>query len=304
MKKKICIVGVSGYVSEKLIHLISKHKHVDEISLVSSSMAGKKLFDVYPSMRDYFSDNIRIDEIDFKKINSHDLVFLCVPHNESSKLVDKITTKIIDLSRDYRLTKTYGLPEIYKEEIRNSELVANPGCYATACILAVYPIRHLVSEVIFHGISGYSGAGRMASQKFDYENNIIAYKLTDHHHVAEIKKVLDLDISFVPHVVDVFSGIMITAILYLKEAIDIPTIKKQYTEFYRNSFTEPVSQIPSVKEVVNTPLCKVYVHDEQQINKLIVVSVIDNLMKGSASQAIENMNLMFGFPTNTALSDY
>ncbi|MCX8167372.1 MAG: N-acetyl-gamma-glutamyl-phosphate reductase, partial [Candidatus Micrarchaeota archaeon] len=106
MKKKICIVGVSGYVSEKLLQLISKHKHVDEISLFSSSLTRKKLFDVYPHMQNFFSDNLYIEEIDFKKINDHDLVFLCVPHNESLKLVKNITTKVIDLSKDFRLTKT------------------------------------------------------------------------------------------------------------------------------------------------------------------------------------------------------
>ncbi|MEM4367556.1 MAG: N-acetyl-gamma-glutamyl-phosphate reductase [Candidatus Anstonellales archaeon] len=301
MKKRVSLVGISGYVSEKLLQLLSKHDKIQLSYLFSTSKAGMKLYDVYPSLKNKFNSNFEIRELDFDLINSSDLVFLIVPHGKSREIVRKITTKVIDLSKDFRLEKTYGIPEIFHEEIENSKFVANPGCYATACILSVFPIKDYIDEVIFHGISGYSGAGRNAKVKFDYEDNIIAYKLFDHHHLQEIEKIIQRKVTFLPHVVDVFSGILITSVIKLEEQKELSELKSIYFRFFNNSLTKIVDYIPTTKEVLNKPFCKIHLAGYDKTGNLIVVSVIDNLMKGSASQAIENMNLMLGLDSTYSL---
>ncbi|MEM3610217.1 MAG: N-acetyl-gamma-glutamyl-phosphate reductase [Candidatus Anstonellales archaeon] len=302
MKKRVSLIGVSGYVSEKLLELLSKHDKIELTYLFSTSKAGMKLYDVYPSLKNKLDSNVEIQELDFDLINSSDLVFVIVPHGESKKIVEKIKTKVIDLSKNYRLEKTYGIPEIFHEQIKDSKFVANPGCYATACILSVFPIKDYIEEVIFHGISGYSGAGRNAKVKFDYEDNIIAYKLFDHHHLQEIEKIIQRKITFLPHVVDVFSGILITSVIKLEEQKEISELKSTYFRFFNNyPLIKIVDYIPTTKEVLNKPFCKIHLAGYDKMGNLIVVSVIDNLMKGSASQAIQNMNLMVGLDSNYSL---
>ncbi|MDO8647306.1 MAG: N-acetyl-gamma-glutamyl-phosphate reductase [Candidatus Diapherotrites archaeon] len=291
--KKIGIIGGSGFAGQKLIKAVLERKDVELCIAASTSLAGKKVSEEFPELK----TELCFSEISFDELNSMDLVFLSVPHGESKKIVPELDCKIIDLSADYRLSETYGLPEVFGDEIKNSRIVANPGCYATACLLAAFPLKDSISSVVFDCISGYSGGGKNASAKYDYGENIIAYELTSHFHIAEIEKILGQNVSFTPHVASNFAGLMCTAHIFLNEKIGSQEILGKYKEFYTGSFTQVAEKIPSTKDTVGTPYCKIGGFQQDKNNRLVVVSAIDNLLKGAASQAIENMGLVLGLKT-------
>ncbi|MBU0614973.1 MAG: hypothetical protein KJ601_02675 [Nanoarchaeota archaeon] len=258
------------------------------IGIVGTGYAGQKILELL-SDEPEFKVAVKCDSksLDIEKLNNTDLVFLAVPHGISKQLAAKINTKIIDLTADHRLTHTYGLPEINKNNIIKADFIANPGCYATACLLATYPIKENIKEVVFDCISGYSGAGK--NNPFDYKENIIAYNLTDHFHIKEIEKILGIKVSFTPHVVNTFQGLMCTAHIKLKE--NLTDIKDIYKSFYKDTKTIITDNTPCTKDTTNTPYCHIGGFEGDK-DHLVIISVIDNLMKGAASQAIENAKLM------------
>ena len=281
---KVGIVGGSGYAGSNIIKLLENRDDVTIEIVTSGSLVGKKV-----------SSNLdlKFSPLDFDKLNLLDVVFLAVPHGEAKKIVPKLTCRVIDMSADHRIKGVYGLPEVFSDKIKNAKLIGNPGCYATACILSVYPIKDLISNVVFDCVSGYSGGGKNAKEKYDIEENIIAYKLNNHFHVEEMENVLGFDVLFTPHVTSFFRGIMCTAHVFLKEDVSEKDIKKKFEEFYEKSLTKVVNGIPCTKDVMQSPYCHIGGF-EKKGNCVVIVSVIDNLLKGAASQAVENMNLMFG----------
>jgi N-acetyl-gamma-glutamyl-phosphate reductase len=289
---KVGVVGASGYAGQNIIKLLMGHKSAGVKVLVSNTSAGEK------------DPTTGLTYIAFSSelLSQMDVVFLAVPHGVAQALCPQIKTKVIDMSVDHRLSHTYGLPEVFAEEIQRADLVGNPGCYATAAILSVYPIKDYIQSVVVDCISGFSGAGKNAREKFDYEENIIAYALTDHFHIQEIQKVLGVNSSFTPHVVPVFSGLMATAHIFLKEGAENLPFKKIYEDFYRHTYTQIKDAVPQTKEVKGSPYCHIGGFLKDANGRLVVVSVIDNLMKGAASQGIENMNLMFGLFHGEGLS--
>ncbi|MBS3106692.1 N-acetyl-gamma-glutamyl-phosphate reductase [Candidatus Woesearchaeota archaeon] len=291
---KVAVVGATGFVGCALLKLLEKHSEVDIGLITSTSHVGKPLSELQEEFSGTPLGNLVLSVQDPALINQQDVAFLAVPHGTAEALAKNLTCKVIDLSADQRLTAVYGLPEAFSKQISHAQIVGNPGCYATACILAALPLKNHLKSCVFDCISGYSGAGKNAHEKFNYAENIIAYHLADHLHLPEIKKALGCSVSFTPHVVNAFSGLMCTAHLNLKETLSLEAVQSLYESFYKDGFTTAVSHIPSTKEVVGTPFCHIggFAKDE---NGLVVVSVIDNLMKGAASQAIENFNLMFGF---------
>jgi len=290
---KVGIVGGSGYAGEMLIKLLSKHPHVKIGAVCSTSIVGENI----PGTELTYSS------LSLDILNKMDIVFLSVPHGKASPLISRLKCKVIDMSSDSRLSAYYGIPELEKKKkkIIDDNLVANPGCYATACILSAYPIKNRIKKVVFDCISGYSGGGKKASEKYDYEGNIIAYDLVDHFHIKEISKALDAKISFTPHVVDAFSGIMCTAHIFLKKKVSASQVKKIYSKFYNGTFTHVYDKVPCSKDAVKTPYCLIGGFEIDSNCCLAVVSVIDNLMKGAASQAVENMNMMFGMKHDVGL---
>lgn len=282
---KVGIIGGSGYAGQNIIKLLLQHKNVEIKMVVSTSLDGEN----EPLT------GLKYSKLEPDELNKMDVVFLSTPHGTAKEICEKLNTRVIDMSADHRCTNTYGLPEVFKEEIKDATLVGNPGCYATANILSVYPIKEYIDYVVFDCISGYSGGGKNAKDKFDYEENIIAYQLTKHFHINEMEKILKCSLSFTPHVVNAFSGLMCTAHVFLKKEAQDIDIKKIYQEFYKNTFTRIVEGIPQTKDVINTPYCNIGGFEKDKNNQIIIVSVIDNLQKGAASQAVQNMNIMFGF---------
>jgi len=319
MKKSfVGIIGASGYTGLELIKLIKKHPKLGLKVINSKSYAAKKVKDLYPDFNGEESfTNYTINEINKMKL---DCIFLAVPHTKAFELVKKLKCKkIIDLSADYRFknikdyekiykvrhldnkTKAvYGLPELFKNKIRKAKLIANPGCYATVMLLSALPIQKLAKYIVFDCKSGYSGAGKssiFAEDPSTIKDNIVAYKLASHRHKQEIEQFIKTKISFTPHVIGAFRGIMCTAHILLKKEIKKQEIIKLFEDYYKKEpFVKIIkNKIPELKDIQKTNYCHIGGFEMDDNNQLVIVAVIDNLLKGASGQAIQNMNLMFGF---------
>jgi len=337
---RVGVIGATGYTGEELIKILLKHPQVKITYLSAKIDKPKDIAKIFPYLAGKISlgcDNLNID----KAIASADLLFLALPHTVSMQVVPnflKASKRVIDLSADYRLKDVsiykkwynkvhkdknnlvkavYGLPEFYREKIKKANLVANPGCYPTAAILALSPI--LVSElactdsIIIDAKSGLTGAGRKASLDFffsEVNENIRAYKINSHQHMPEIEQELSkfsktkLKVVFVPQIIPINRGILETIYVKLNNSVSAASIINLYRKFYKN---EPFVRIkdegafPSVKDVLETNFCDIGIEFVKQNKLLIIVSCIDNLAKGAAGQAVQNMNIMFGFKETMAL---
>ncbi len=313
------IIGGAGYTAGELIRLIINHAHVRLDFVYSTSNAGN---DIHKVHRDLLGDI----EMKFSKaINPNvDVLFLCLGHGNSSAFLREnefpATTKIIDLSNDFRLTKDsvfhgkefiYGLPELSKEEIIKAQYIANPGCFATAIQLALLPLAKaslLKDDVHVNAVTGATGAGVSLSGTSHFswrDNNFSHYKAFDHQHLGEINDSIkrlqadfDGEVIFVPNRGNFSRGIFATA--YTKYDGSLEDAKDLYTSFYNEAvFTHVSEQDIFLKQVVNTNKC--LIHLKKHNNKLLVSSIIDNLLKGASGQAIQNMNLMFGLSETEGL---
>ncbi len=312
-KTKIDIVGGAGYVGGEMIRLILQHPYCAINRVTSRSQAGKKLYHIHPDLKGWtdltFEDAYKTDA---------DITFLCMGHGKSKEYLAKTKPSdiIIDLSRDFRLKEeagkfTYGLCELNKEEIKKSNSIANPGCFASCIQLGLLPLaarRLIQSEVHITAITGSTGAGQnpVATTHNSWRNNNISiYKPFSHQHLGEIKQSLlqldaqfDQEINFIPMRGNFTRGIF--ASMYLESSLSTEEAQEIYTEFYKDSPFVHVSKDPlSVKEVVNTNNTLIYL--EQNHGKLRIESIIDNLVKGAAGQAVQNMNLIMGWPEDTGL---
>ncbi|MBM7702603.1 N-acetyl-gamma-glutamyl-phosphate reductase [Metabacillus iocasae] len=336
---KVGIVGATGYGGVELIRLLSNHPHFHIYSVYSSSQQHVQMVDVYPHLANVPYTLEQIDPV--KMAKDVDLVFTATPSGISSKLVPQLINeglKVIDLSGDFRLkseelyekwykkppapnqyTKqsVYGLTEWFGEEIHSSSFIANPGCYPTATLLGLAPIvkKKLIKEdsIIIDAKSGLSGAGRSLSNVSHYaeiNENMKIYKVNQHQHIPEIEQVLHRwneqikPITFSTHLVPMTRGIMTTIYVTLKESIGIESLYKLYEESYLDApFVRVRKQgtFPSTKEVSGSNYCDIGLTIDERTNRMTIVSVIDNLVKGAAGQAIQNANLMMGFEQQTGL---
>ncbi|ULT57925.1 N-acetyl-gamma-glutamyl-phosphate reductase [Neobacillus drentensis] len=339
---KAAIIGGTGYGSIELVRLINKHPYLEIGSVVSNSQAGVNFSDVYPHLSDVVVQPL--ETFNTKRLSEeNDIVFLATPSGVSSKLVPQLLDegiKCIDLSGDFRLRSAedyetwyqhsspeeeylkqavYGLSEIYKEEIKEATLIANPGCYPTATNLGLLPIMKskLADEnsIIIDAKSGVSGAGRglsLTSHYSEINENTKAYKLGKHQHIPEIEQVLTdesgnpITVTFTTHLVPMTRGIMSTMYVNLKEKISTQKVIDLYKQFYQECHfirVRPEGNIPATKEVMGSNFCDIGLHVDERTNRLTIISVIDNLVKGAAGQAIQNANLMNGWDEQTGLTD-
>lgn len=306
--KRIGIIGASGYTGFELIKLLKLRQEIELFALNSETCAGKKVKEIYSES----NCELLFTNYSLKEIDSLDcaLIFLCMDEGYAKMAIKNLNCKIIDLSRDLRFSEdiVYGLPEIYRNKIKSARIVANPGCYATASILGALPVvkNKLAKHIIFDCKSGYSGAGRTPSylnNPDNYPDNVIPYKISQHPHRTEIRKYLEFEkISFTPHVVPLFRGIMCTIHIILKRKIKTNDVQTIFKEFYKNQpFIKIPDRIPELHDVQNTNLCCIGGFEIDDTNQLVIISTIDNLVKGASGQAVQNMNLMLGFKETEGL---
>ena len=315
-KIKVGIQGASGYTGGELIRLILKHPNCELIYAGSESNYGKLISDIHQDLvgecKIKFENNLN------QKI---DVLFLCLGHGNSKSFLKKIKLdkkiKIIDLSQDFRLEKSfkkmdfkYGLPEMQKEIISKSSYIANPGCFATAIQLGLLPIvssGYKIDEVHVNAITGSTGAGVKLNDTshFSWRNNNISwYKPFNHQHLDEVNNNFNnllsnkVKINFLPIRGNFTRGIFCTS--YFKSEIELDSIYKVYSKFYKNHpFTNISKNEIDLKQVINTNKCLIHLCKKDDI--ILITSVIDNLIKGASGQAIQNMNLMFDLNENQGL---
>lgn len=311
---KVGIIGGAGYTAGELLRLLINHPHVEIAFVNSQSNAGNLISDVHEGL--IGDTDIRFtDKIDLQEI---DCLFLCSGHGASTEFWNEHnrpeSLKVIDLAQDFRDEScgyVYGLPELNRRRIESSMLTANPGCFATAIQLALLPLAasgNLTSTVHVTGITGSTGAGVKpgATTHFSWrDNNMSVYKVFNHQHLKEIRQSLSVaagrevpEIDFIPMRGDFPRGIFVTA--YLHSDLTEEDVKKIYEEFYRDApFTHLSDRQIDLKQVVNTN--KALVSVEKHGDKLLILSAIDNLLKGASGQAVENMNIMFGLDETCGL---
>ena len=313
---RVGIIGGAGYTAGELIRLLLWHPEVEIKFIHSSSNAGNRITDVHAGLLGE-TDLFFTDEMPFEEI---DLLFFCTAHGDTRKFMESHALpdelKIIDLSMDYRIKGNdhdfiYGLPELNRRNTCKSRYVANPGCFATCIELGLLPLakEHLLKgDISVNAITGSTGAGVKPSTTTHFSwrnNNLSTYKPFNHQHIPEIMqsiKQLQPDyegsIDFIPYRGDFPRGIFATLVVECE--LDIETLYKLYESYYeRDSFTHIVNKPIDLKQVINTNKC--LIHLEKHGKKLLITSIIDNLLKGASGQAVHNMNLLFGLAETVGL---
>ena len=320
MNLEVGIIGGAGYTAGELIRLLLNHPKTNINFVYSTSNAGNKVYKVHQDL----IGSTEISFVDTIKTNI-DVLFLCLGHGNSTKFLKENSfssdTKIIDLSNDFRLNAdkvldekefVYGLPELQKEQIKTAKYIANPGCFATALQLAILPLAAnnlLQNDVHINAVTGATGAGTSLSETthFTYrDNNFSHYKAFTHQHLGEINQTVKQlqagfksEINFMPNRGNFSRGIFATT--YTKFDGSLNDAKKMYQEYYKDAaFTFVSDDDIHMKQVVNTNKC--IIHLAKHDNKLLITSVIDNLLKGASGQAIQNMNLMYNFEETLGLN--
>jgi N-acetyl-gamma-glutamyl-phosphate reductase len=331
------IIGASGYSGAELLRVLSSHPGVRVRKVTAASSAGQRVDALYPALAGQC--DLSYDELIPAGLEGIDVAFVALPSGEAMKVVPLLREKvgkIIDLGGDFRLRSTalyekyyrrphtagellesavYGLPEINRGLTAAATLVANPGCYPTGAILALLPaLKHGIIHpggIVINSLSGVSGAGRSSSVDMSFaeiNENVRAYKIGTHQHIPEIESALSgvsgspVSASFVPHLVPVTRGIYTTAHAGLAVTVSAKELLALYEGFYAtHPFVRITRAVPQLLAVTKTNYCDIAIAIEERTNQLIVISVIDNLVKGAAGQAVQNMNLMFGLPETTGL---
>ena len=337
---RVGIVGASGYTGSELIRLLVSHPEQVELTCITSRrLAGQHLSSIQPNLRGLI--DLEFENLDPKKVAAKvDIVFLGLPHGSAMEIASDLFDlgiKVIDFSADYRLRDVdlyeewyqkhtrpelikeavYGLPEIYRDEIRHASLIANPGCYPTSAILGIVPaLRSGAAEadgIIIDSKSGISGAGRTPSEATHLPNrmeNFAAYKVGVHRHKPEIEQELsnaagkEITVCFVPHLVPMSRGILTTAYLKLARPVSTRELLDIYSESYKN---EPFVRVldegesPQTQAVRGSNFCDIGIKVVEDSNLAVVISAIDNLTKGASGQAMQNMNIIAGFDETAGL---
>jgi N-acetyl-gamma-glutamyl-phosphate reductase len=340
-KLKVGIIGASGYGGVQLVRLLLEHPYIDLVYLGGDSSAGKEFGDIYPHLAHRVK--LKIEPIELELIASRcQAVFLGLPNGLACEITPGVIDrgcKVLDLSADYRFsdletytawykterqdlstaaTAVYGLPEVYRERLKNANLVGCPGCYPTASLLALYPLlkQGLIAPetIIIDAKSGTSGGGRQAKTHLllaEADASLGAYSVAAHRHTPEIEQVCsdlageEVKVQFTPHLIPMPRGILATVYASLEDpglvTEDLITI---YNSVYRNSpFVKVLENgvYPQTKWACGTNLCYIGIEVDSRTDRIIVMSVIDNLIKGQAGQAVQCLNLMMGWSETTGL---
>ncbi|MFL5870647.1 MAG: N-acetyl-gamma-glutamyl-phosphate reductase [Solirubrobacterales bacterium] len=326
----VIVAGASGYAGALAAELVDRHPRLELAFATSRSDAGKRLRDLYPRYR----TEIQLTELDLSELEEVDAAIVAYPHGAAAPVVAEMRgmgISVVDLSADFRLVDAsvyelwyaphgepellegavYGLTELARDQIRTAGLVANPGCYPTAAVLALAPLaeRGLIASVVIDAKSGLSGAGRDGGERLSHVNvteNVVAYAADGHRHLPEIEQELgklgaDASVTFVPHLVPLDQGLLASCYVDLTEDLDGDSLTGLFADRYADEpFVEVVDVQPGVRDVRDTNLCRIHVVS-LGARRAAVFAAIDNLWKGAAGQAIQNLNLMLGLDETEGL---
>jgi N-acetyl-gamma-glutamyl-phosphate reductase len=325
------VAGASGYTGALAAKLLQRHPRFDLVAVTSRSDAGRRLDDLYP----YHRVPLELEELDLDRHGAVDAAIVAYPHGAAAPLVAALRergVKVVDLSADFRLRDVaeyerwyvehphpelvdgavYGLPERYRDAVKDAALVANPGCYPTATILALAPLAPHVTDVVVDAKSGVSGAGRKATDTTHFvaaDENVTPYGVGRHRHMPEIDQELHaagapgtLHVTFTPHLVPLDQGELVSCYATLREPLSDEDIRGIFAAAYAHEpFVELVDRVPGVRDVRDTNICRIAARLDERTGKAFVFAAIDNLWKGSSSQAVQNLNLMFGYDETTGI---
>ncbi len=337
---KVGILGATGYAGIELVRILSQHPYVEITTVVSQSFVGQKIQDIYPNLKgvvDATCEELNIDSIE----QNCDVVFTALPHGVSKTVIPDLYSrglKIIDLSGDFRYNNAetyekwygekhthpellkysvYGLPELHREQIATSSLIGNPGCYTTCSILPLVPLltNKIIDtkNIIIDAKSGVSGAGRSVALDYHFcesTETMKAYKIGTHRHTSEIEQELsiaareDITLSFTPHLIPVKRGILCTIYANLKEDYETSSLLEIFSKYYCDEFFIRIyedGKLPEIKNVAGSNFLDIGVSVDKRLKRVVVVSALDNIIKGAAGQAIQNMNIMLGIDEKTGL---
>ena len=336
---KVGILGATGYAGQQLVWILRNHPQCEIIFLNSHNYTKNQYSEVYNNYSGLLEDTcINLEEAE-SKLPLINVLFIALPHGKSFDIVKKALAqgiKVIDLGADYRLKSaevykrwygleheyknalkdaSYGLVELNRESIKKASLVANPGCYPTASILSLCPLlKHEMinpDSIIIDAKSGITGAGRTAniSNLFtECNDSVKAYGIGSHRHTPEIEQELsniyeeDITLSFTPHLIPMNRGILTTCYAKLNTKINTEELKEIYKSFYKDEyFVKIIENLPETRWVRGSNLCHIGVRVDSRTNRVIIVAAIDNLIKGAAGQAVQNMNVMFNLKETTGL---
>ncbi len=326
----VSVFGAAGFAGALAARLVQRHPTFELGVITSRSDVGRNLDELYPQHR----VGQVLEELDLARHSDVDAAIVAYPHGAAAELVAELRAagvKVVDLSADFRLRDpatyaewyrehpapelipgaVYGLPEFYREALRGAELVANPGCYPTAALLALAPLARagVIDDVVIDAKSGVSGAGRAATEKTHFvtvDENVSPYGVPRHRHTPEIEQELailgaDGPITFTPHLLPLDQGELVSCYVTLDE--DPGDLHALYAEAYAGEpFVEVTREPPGVRAVRETNVCRISIHRDERTGRAIAFGAIDNLWKGAASQAVQNLNLMLGRPEGEGLS--
>lgn len=338
---KVAVLGATGYAGVELVRILSNHPEVSIEFLGSHSFDGQKISDVYKNFAHILDKEC--SELDLDEVSKCDVAFTALPHGASKTVIPQLVEKgikVIDLSGDFRYDdvkvyekwygeehcapellaeSVYGLCELHRDEIKDARLIGNPGCYTTCSILGAAPVlaKGLAESknIIVDAKSGVTGAGRTTNLPFSFcecTENTKAYKIATHRHTSEIEQELsklakeEIIISFTPHLIPQKRGIFSTIYINLKEKHTTEEIVNLYKEYYKDEFFVRVrnaGELPETKHVAGSNFVDIGVVVDERLNRLVVTSTIDNLFKGAAGQAVQNMNILFGLDETTGLKN-
>jgi N-acetyl-gamma-glutamyl-phosphate reductase len=328
----VSVFGAAGFTGALTARLLHRHPSFELRALTARSDQGRRLDDLYPHHR----VPAVLEELDIDRHSEVDAAVVAYPHGAAAPLVAELRARgvrVVDLSADFRLREpdvygrwyrehqapellaaaVYGLPERYREQIRGADLVANPGCYPTATLLALAPLARagLIEDVVIDAKSGVSGAGRAPSEKTHFvsaDENVNAYGVPAHRHIPEIEQELsaigaDVRVTFVPHLVPLDQGELVSCYVTVAGShADREDLEALYADAYEDEpFVELADSPPGVRDVRETNICRISVHRDPRTARVIVFGALDNLWKGAASQAVQNLNLMFSLPEDEGI---
>jgi N-acetyl-gamma-glutamyl-phosphate reductase len=329
----VSVFGAAGFTGALTARLLHRHPTFELCAVTARSDVGRRLDDLYP----YHRVPMTLEELDLDRHAAVDGAVVAYPHGAAAPLVAELRergVRVVDLSADFRLRDqavyelwyrdhvapellpeaVYGLPERYRAEIRHADLVANPGCFPTAALIALAPLARdgLIADVVIDAKSGVSGAGRAASERTHFvtvDENVSAYGVPRHRHTPEIEQELaalgaDVRVTFTPHLLPLDQGELLSCYVTTAEnGVDEVDLDDLYASFYGSErFVEITPGPPGVRDVRETNICRLSVHRDVRTGRVIVFAAIDNLWKGAASQAVQNLNLMFGLAESEGIA--